>query len=94
MQTRSLGQIFASLAYRLKEDSPLLSLKTSLFLQSKKRRFPTDTEFREALETRDIYDMRNCFYLLDRLENDSKERIDTTGFSIEHVDASERESER
>ncbi|MEN6433014.1 MAG: DUF262 domain-containing protein [Smithella sp.] len=85
MQTRSLGQIFASLAYRIKDDSPLLSLKVALFRQGKKRRFPTDAEFREALETRDVYDMRNCHYLLDRLENNSKEKIDTSSFTIEHV---------
>lgn len=85
MQTRSLGQIFASLAYRITETQPLLSLKVALYRQGKKRRFPTDAEFREALETRDVYDMRTCFYLLDRLENFSKERIDTSNFSIEHV---------
>jgi uncharacterized protein with ParB-like and HNH nuclease domain/predicted transport protein len=85
METRSLGQIFASLAYRIKDDMPLLSLKVALFRQAKKRRFPTDGEFREALETRDVYDMRNCHYLLDRLENASKEKIDTSNFTIEHV---------
>jgi uncharacterized protein with ParB-like and HNH nuclease domain/predicted transport protein len=85
MQTRNLGQIFSSLAYRLKEETPLLSLKVALHRQGKKRRFPTDAEFREGLETRDVYDMRHCDYLLDRLENDSKERIDTSNFSIEHV---------
>ena len=85
MQTRSLGQIFSSLAYRITEAQPLLSLKVALFRQGKKRRFPTDAEFREALETRDVYDMRTCFYLLDRLENFSKERIDTAAFTIEHV---------
>ncbi len=85
MQTRNLGRIFASLAYRIKEDNPLLSLQVALFRQGKKRRFPSDAEFREALETRDVYDMRQCHYLLDRLENDSKERIETSGFTIEHV---------
>ena len=85
MQTRSLGQIFSSLAYRITEAQPLLSLKVALFRQGKKRRFPTDAEFREALEVRDVYDMRTCFYLLDRLENFSKERIDTAEFTIEHV---------
>lgn len=85
MQTRSLGQIFASLAYRITENQPLLSLKIALYRQGKKRRFPTNAEFCESLETRDVYDMRTCFYLLDRLENFSKERIDTSNFSIEHV---------
>ncbi|WDI40479.1 DUF262 and DUF1524 domain-containing protein [Bremerella sp. P1] len=85
MQTRSLGQIFASLAARIRDDAPLLSLEVSLYRQGKKRRFPTDAEFREALETRDVYDMRHCHYLLDRIENDSKEKIDTSEFTIEHV---------
>lgn len=85
MQTRSLGQIFASLAYRIEESEPLTSLKVALARQGKSRRFPNDTELRNALETRDVYAMRTCHYLLDRLENDSKERIDTTQFSIEHV---------
>jgi uncharacterized protein with ParB-like and HNH nuclease domain/predicted transport protein len=85
MQTRSLGQIFASLAYRIKEDSPLLSLKVAIHRQGKRRRFPNDAEFRESLETRDVYEMRHCHYLLDRLENDSKEKIETANFTIEHV---------
>jgi predicted transport protein len=85
MQTRSLGQIFAGLAYRIDSNQPLLSLKVALFRLGKKRRYPSDGEFREALENRDVYDMRTCFYLLDRLENFSKERIDTSNFTIEHV---------
>ena len=85
MQTRSLYQIFASLAYRIRDDAPLLSLKVALYRASKKRRFPSDIEFRDTLETRDVYAMRTCAYLLDRLENDSKEKIDTSSFTIEHV---------
>ena len=85
MQTRSLYQIFASIAYKIRDKAPLLSLKVALHRFGKKRRFPSDTEFRDALETRDAYAMRTCAYLLDRLENDSKEKIDTSSFSIEHV---------
>jgi uncharacterized protein with ParB-like and HNH nuclease domain/predicted transport protein len=85
MQTRNLGQIFSSLAYRINEQDPLTSLKVSLHRYGKNRRFPGDTEFKQALETRDVYDMRNCHYLLDRLENDSKEKIDTAKFTIEHI---------
>jgi uncharacterized protein with ParB-like and HNH nuclease domain/predicted transport protein len=85
LQSHSLNQIFASLSNRIQEQQPLTSLQVALHRQSKKRRFPNDNEFREALETRDVYDMRNCRYLLDRLENFSKERIDTSNFTIEHV---------
>ncbi len=86
MQANSLGQIFANLAHRIKEAQPLDSLKAALARQPRKRRFPVDTEFREALENRDVYGMRNCSYLLDRLENfKTNERIDTSSFTIEHV---------
>ena len=37
MQTRSLGQIFASLAYRITEIQRLLSLRVALYRQGKKR---------------------------------------------------------
>lgn len=85
MQTRSLYQVFASLAYKIRDNDPLQSLKVALYRGGKKRRFPSDIEFRDALETRDVYAMRSCAYLLDRLENESKEKIDTHSFSIEHV---------
>lgn len=74
MQTRSLYQIFASIAYKIRDSAAAQSLKVALYRSGKKRRFPTDTEFRDALETRDVYAMRSCAYLLDRLENDSKEK--------------------
>ena len=85
MQTRSLYQIFASIAYKIHDAAPLQDLKVALYRGGRKRRYPSDTEFRDALETRDVYAMRTCAYLLDRLQNDSKEKIDTSGFSIEHV---------
>jgi len=85
MQTRSLNQIFASLAYTIQNDDPLTSLKIALYRSGKKRRFPSDIEFCDALATRDIYAMRHCFYLLERLQNDSKEKIDCTPLTIEHV---------
>ena len=85
MQSRSLWQAFASLSYKISDDTPLISMKIALARQGKSRRFPTDAEFRTSLESRDVYDMRQCNYLLDRLENDSREKIDTSSFTIEHV---------
>jgi hypothetical protein len=38
-----------------------------------------------ALESRNIYEMRACKYLLDRIQNDSKEQVNTTNFTIEHI---------
>jgi predicted transport protein len=57
----------------------------ALYRQGKNRRFPSDAEFRESLETRNLYDMRHCHYLLSRLENDSKEEVGTDAYTIEHI---------
>lgn len=85
LETRSLGRIFASLAFEVKEAEPLQSLKIAIALQGSNRRLPDDAEFRHSLETRNVYSMRQCHYLLDRIENNSKERIDTSEFTIEHI---------
>ena len=86
MQTRSLGQIFSALAYRIESNTPLESLKVALSRQGRQRRYPSDSEFRFALETRDVYNTRLCSYLLERLENfDNQEPSDTSRYSIEHV---------
>ena len=85
-QTRGYWQVFANLAYRIKPERPLETLKVGLARQRDNYRFPGDDEFRKALEERDIYGKRVCFDLLDRLENHgSKELTDTTKYSIEHV---------
>ena len=85
MQTRSLGNIFAALAQKISEDEPLESLKVALARFSKNSRYPQDREFYQALINRDLYDSRICRLVLDRLQNDSKEQVDTSTFTIEHV---------
>lgn len=85
MQIRSLGQIFSGLANQIIEAQPLLSLKVALYQQSKKLCFPSDAEFRKALEVSEVYDMRTCLYPLGLLENFSKERVVTSNFTIEQV---------
>ncbi len=85
-QTRSYGFEFAKLAYKINDDRPLESLKVALARVSPSSAFPSDAEFEEALITSDIYHKRFCFHLLEGLENrGSKERSDTSGYSIEHV---------
>jgi predicted transport protein len=85
-QTRGYWQIFANLAYRLSLDQPLESLRVGLARLPDSYRFPSDDDFRKALEERDIYQKRVCFDLLDRLENHgSKEISDTSKYSIEHI---------
>ena len=85
-QTRSYWQIFANLAYGIGDATPLADLEVALARLRDAYRFPGDADFRRELVSRDIYGLRVCGYLLDRLENhDSKEPTDTSTFSIEHV---------
>ncbi len=85
-QTRGYWQVFANLAYRIDKQQPLESLKVRLIRQSDSYRFLTNEEFHRELQQRDLYGLRVCGYLLERLENyDSKEPTDTSGYSIEHI---------
>lgn len=85
-QTRGYWQVFANLAYRIKEDKPLEHLKVGLARHRDASRFPSDTDFRRELLHRDIYGLRVCGYLLDRLENHgSNEPTDTSPYTIEHI---------
>ncbi|MEO8084318.1 MAG: HNH endonuclease family protein, partial [Ardenticatenales bacterium] len=86
MQTRNYWQVFANLSYRIDPERPFESLKVGLARLSDSYVFPSDEEFRQALEEGDIFHKRVCFDLLDRLENDgSKEATDTSTYSIEHI---------
>lgn len=75
-----------SAAPRIRESDPLDSLKQGLVSLNESYRFPSDEELRTELTRRDVYSMRNCHYMLDRIENfDTKEPTDTGGYTIEHV---------
>jgi hypothetical protein len=85
-QTRGYWQIFASLAYKVRDDNPLVDLKVELARLRENYRFPPDEEFERELKERDLYALRVCRHLLDRLENhDTKEPTDTSAYSIEHI---------
>jgi len=85
-QTRGYWQMFASLAYRLDEQNPMQSLQVALARQRESYRFPGDDDFRRELVQRDIYGLRVCGFLLDRLENHgTREPTDTSAYSIEHI---------
>lgn len=85
-QTRGYWQVFANLAYKIPDRNPLAALKVGLARQRDNYRFPEDNEFRRELQERDLYGLRVCAHLLERLENHgSLELTDTTGYSIEHI---------
>jgi predicted transport protein len=85
-QTRGYWQVFANLAYRIASEQPSEALKVGLARLGTSYGFPTNEEFLNALEARDVYQKRVCFDLLDRLENHgNKEPVDTSTYSIEHI---------
>ena len=64
------------------------TFKHLMYKNSDALRFPNDAEFYEALLVRDIYTAHqsHCKYLLENIENyDSKERIDSSNLSVEHI---------
>ena len=86
MQTRSLGSIFASLAQKIEVNKPLETLKVALARFKKNSRFPSNSEFDHALRNHELYGLRILKFLLSNIENrESRERIDTSTFSIEHI---------
>lgn len=84
-ETRSGGLVFATLALKIRIDSPLKSLKARLALMGRGKEFPNDVEFEQALLSGDLYNRRNCFYMLLRMTNASKEKSVPGGLTIEHI---------
>ena len=86
MQTRSYWSIFARAAYEIDCQSATKSLHVALARLRDNYRFPTDDEFRRGLRAYDIYGLRVCKHILDRLENaGQQERSPVHEYSIEHI---------
>lgn len=86
LQTRGYWSIFARIALEVREHKPLESLQVALSRQQGSYRFPSDDEFRRALTDSNLYGLHACRHLLERLENHgTKEKCDTSSYSIEHV---------
>ena len=80
--------VFAAVVRYLRENAeaegPLDSLKVAF--ASQRRGFPTDDEFKKALQEVDLYGRRNCFQILTRLENyNEREPTPTEALSVEHI---------
>jgi predicted transport protein len=85
-QTRGYWQVFANLAYRIGQREPLIDLKVEFARLRESYRFPQNDEFQRHLTEADLYGLRVCRHLLERLENyDTKEPSDTKSYSIEHI---------
>ena len=85
-QTRAYWGNFAGLARQVEENAPLGSLLYALTQQRGTYSFPTDPDFRLALQEREMYGSRVCWQLLSRLENHgTREPSPTSTYSIEHI---------
>ncbi len=81
-----LSRTFARLPEQLDDEMLLESLSAYLASRSKRQRFPSDEEFRAALETRNLYEFKHRQYFLSRLENyERKEQVVIGEFTVEHV---------
>ena len=59
-QTRGYWQVVASLAYRVRDASPLADLRVEFARLRENYRFPSDEEFEQELKVRDLYGLRVC----------------------------------
>lgn len=84
--TNSLNKTFMLLYRQIKPDKYIESLDAALISADNYKRFPSDTEFVNALLSKDVYNFPRRNYLLTMLENkDRKERISIGDFTIEHI---------
>lgn len=86
--TNSLSKTFATLYQAVDKDDYVNSVIKAFVFKSSYKRFPSDYEIREKLQTKDIYHFRLRKYLLEALENYyHKEPIDlnTANYTIEHI---------
>ncbi len=84
--TNSLNKTFATLYKRIKRETYLESVKAAFILMDGYRRFPSDTEFSNELQIKDVYNFRSRNYLLESLENHNrKELVNAENYTIEHI---------
>ena len=85
LQTRNYWSVFAGIAFKLNERSPLVDLKVALARQDASE-FPSDEAFKRALLDDNLYHRRICLYLLKSLENSEQLEISPVDtYTIEHI---------
>ncbi len=86
LQTHAYWSVFATIAHDLRHDPAFGSLQVGLARLSDAYRFPTDDEFRRGLLEHDLYGLRVCKHILDRLENAGQQEPNPVhNYSIEHI---------
>lgn len=87
--TNSMNKTFA-IAKRFIDKTSIESYYQSVvayfLLQDSYKYFPRDEEFASTFQFKDIYNWRNCKYILEKLENfGKKEKVNAENYSIEHI---------
>ncbi len=84
--TNTLNKTFATISREIDKSNYLVSTQQAFLRRDSYRRFPRDEEFVREFVNKDVYNFRNRNYLLGKLENyDHKERLDVSGYTIEHI---------
>lgn len=87
LPTNSMNKTFATLSREIDKGNYLESVEIAFIINNAYKRFPNDEEFRTAFVVKDIYNFRNCKYLLRKLENYErpKELVNVEEYTIEHI---------
>lgn len=91
LPTNALNKIFMTLYDKVDKNNYLFSIQKSLLQRLGVQRFPKNTEVKDALKVKDVYNMKskNRTYLFERLENyENREPVLIEGnedITIEHV---------
>ncbi|NHB24704.1 DUF262 domain-containing protein [Helicobacter pylori] len=80
-----LNKFFASFTKKIQKDEYLESIEKHFGSLTENRIFPDDDEFKDSLITIDFYKLKKNKYFLERLENDTKEPVNTQKCNIEHI---------
>ncbi|ELR98412.1 HNH endonuclease family protein [Gloeocapsa sp. PCC 73106] len=85
--TNAQNKTFATLSREINKKNYLTSVQSALVNKSSYQRFPRDDEFLRELLVKDIYSFRNCYYLLQKLENSdrTKELVKAKEYTIKHI---------
>lgn len=87
LPTNFMNKTFATLSREIDQENYLESVEVAFLRKNAYKRFPNDEEFRTAFVVKDIYNFRNCKYLLRKLENCErlKELVNVEEYTIEHI---------
>ena len=86
LQTRDYWSVFSRITHSISDESVFESFQVALARRSYNYRFPSDNEFRQAIQESNIYSLRICKHILERLENaGEREPSPTSDYSIEHI---------